>query len=157
MIDIDRERSKHALIEIKALVKLASQDGIQLDDTVKTVYGNYVSFAKALPVTILQIGLGQTLASKLAASGGSDPNKKRNPTEQGHYVLYDHLTKWLGRDSTLAPFANCYTGPACVEILTKITECEQRAYIYAQQEAIAYSIWLKKLSVAMLVQPEGGA
>lgn len=131
MSDFDQKRAEHALKKIQAL----QEEGYGH-------YGNYVSFVKALPATILQIGLGQALATELASSGNG------NDTEKGHANLLKSLQEWLGRSSPKAPYPNAATKPN--GLLTELTSGTQEQYIYAQYEAIAYLDWLKKFAVALL-------
>ncbi|CAL1241060.1 type III-B CRISPR module-associated protein Cmr5 [Candidatus Methylocalor cossyra] len=105
-------------------------------------YGKYVSYAKALPAEILQMGLGQALATLLSAAKGltSDP----------HYLLYHDVKDWLtGRDNPDAPYA----GQS--DLMAAITQRDEAAYLHAQAEALAYLEWLKKFAVAFL-QDMGG-
>lgn len=136
MADLDRQRADDALQKVRAL-----QNG---DDD---AYGNYVSFVKALPAVILQNGLGQALATELASSGTD------NATKKGHKFLFAHVNQWLGRDNETAPFpAAC---DAQTGILQALMSGEQKQYLLAQHEALAYVSWLKKFAVALLIQPEG--
>ncbi len=121
-------------------------------------YGNYVSFVKALPPTILQIGLGQALATELAAGAGADSqndNDKPNPTKQGHYHLCRDLCAWLGRDSEDAPYTSVATRGVDLTdpkgLLETMMNNHEVLYIRAQTEALAYLAWLKKFAVAYLV------
>ena len=105
-------------------------------------YGKYVSYAKALPAEILQMGLGQALATLLSAAKGA--------TSDPHYLLYDDVKDWLtGRDNPDAPYA----GQS--DLMTAITQRDEAAYLHAQAEALAYLEWLKKFAVAFL-QDMGG-
>ena len=132
MADLDHKRAKNALVQIRA-----RQSGGQES------YGNYVSYVKALPAVILQNGLGQALATELAAS----------TKDNGHRCLFEDVNKWLGRDADEAPYRNAYTPES--GILGALVQGEnQSGYIHAQHEAMAYTSWLKKFAVAMLEQPQ---
>ena len=136
MADLDRERADDALQRIRVL----EPQGV---DT----YGNYVSFVKALPAVILQTGLGQALATELAASGTG------NATQMGHYHLFHDVNRWLGRNAETAPYRNGYNEQT--GILQPLMSGDEKKYIQAQHEALAYVAWLKKFAVALLIQPEG--
>lgn len=136
MADMDRLRANDALKKIKGLKGLGVEH-----------YGNYVSFVKAFPAVILQNGLGQALATELASSGNN------NPTEKGHKYLFHHVSQWLGRDDETAPYQNGYNEET--GILQRLVAEEQRRYIKARHDAMAYVSWLKKFAVALLIQPEG--
>lgn len=101
--------------------------------------GNYVSYVKALPATVLQSGLGQALATELAAAKGvrTDP----------HYQLFSHVESWLChadhgiyRDSS--------------DVLKAIMSHDEELYLVAQGEALAFLSWLKKFAVAYLTPDE---
>ncbi|HFC54173.1 MAG TPA: type III-B CRISPR module-associated protein Cmr5 [Gammaproteobacteria bacterium] len=121
-MNLDRDRARVALQEITAM-----QDG-ELD--------KYVSYVKGLPATIMQNGLGQALATLLAASKG----EKRDD----HYRLYTQLEEWLCRVNRHSP----YHGKN--NLMRAITSGTEEDYILAQGEALAYLHWLKKFATAYL-------
>jgi CRISPR-associated protein Cmr5 len=127
---LDQQRAAHALACIDEVKHAGSS-------------GNYANYVKALPAAILSIGLGQALASELA---GGDTHPK----------VAEHLARWLLK----AP-GSLYRDPALTDeelkphkcaraLLDRIVDGDQRAYVWAQAEAIAYVGWLKKLAVAFL-------
>lgn len=153
MTDLEQLRASSALKYTQRLKELGYSE-----------YGNYVSFVKTLPAVILQNGLGQALATELAASTPNEKGKE-NDTHKGHKHLCKIITSWLGRieekveseneDYQLAPYpASNKTADQTIEeyILQAIMDGTQEEYIYAQHEAIAYIAWLKKFAVAMLDQ-----
>ncbi len=121
-MNLDRDRARVALQEITAM-----EDG-ELD--------NYVSYVKGLPPTILQNGLGQALATLLAASKGE--------RRDDHYRLYAQLEEWLCRVNRYSP----YHGEN--NLMRAITGGTEEDYILAQGEALAYLHWLKKFATAYL-------
>lgn len=121
---LDQRRAKHALDCIKERQK----DGTKQSD--------YLSYVKALPATILQNGLGQAMATLLAAAKG----KENHPYQH----LYKDVQSWLCGDDEDAPFPN--KG----DLLEAITRNDQQHYLKAQAEAQAYLIWLKKFAAAFL-------
>ncbi len=100
----------------------------------------YGSYAKGLPPTILQIGLGQAMAMLLAQA----KTKEDDP----HRILYDHIAGWLCRDDDEAPFRN---KPDLMEAIVKY---HQGIYVQAQTEALAYMDWIKKFAAAYLPSGE---
>jgi CRISPR-associated protein Cmr5 len=90
----------------------------------------------------LQNGLGQALATLLAASKG------RSARESDHRRLYDQMQVWLCRSDVGAPY------PDQADLMQAITSGDEAAYVQAQSEAIAYLVWLKKFAVAYLSKPE---
>lgn len=123
---LDQQRAAHALSRIRELEQNA------------TVAGNYVTYVKALPASILANGLGQALATELAAN------------DKAHDALAGHVAAWL----LTAPGSPYRSNPSNSDgakiVLSQIVEGDQRAYVWAQAEAISYVGWLKKLAVAFL-------
>lgn len=97
----------------------------------------YVSYAKALPATILQLGLGQAMATLLSKSQG-----KPDP----HQMLYKQVSGWLCSDDPDVPFRKRHDR----DLMQLIVDADQDAYVLAQAEALAYIDWLKKFAVAYL-------
>lgn len=97
----------------------------------------YVSYAKALPATILQLGLGQAMATLLSKSQG-----KQDP----HQMLYTQVAGWLCSDDPDVPFRKKHDR----DLMQLIVDANQDAYVLAQAEALAYIDWLKKFAVAYL-------
>ena len=104
--------------------------------------GHYVSYVRALPAEILQMGLGQALATQLAAARGD----KKNP----HRILYDQMERWLCSAHVETPF------PEGKNLMNAIVEHDEATYLRAQAEALAYLEWLKKFAVAFLKHPGKG-
>jgi CRISPR-associated protein Cmr5 len=98
--------------------------------------GKYGSYVKRLPASILMNGLGQAVATLLAAARGKaeDPNRK----------LYDHMQAWLCGACPDAPYAG---GSRLVDA---IINGDQAAYVRAQAEALRWLEWLKKFAQAYL-------
>ncbi|MCI0724010.1 MAG: type III-B CRISPR module-associated protein Cmr5 [Acidobacteria bacterium] len=125
-LSLDLERAKCALDRINSLRGKN--------------YGNYVSYAEGLPAAILQNGLGQAMATLLAAAKGN----KEDP----HRLLYNHVADWLTRDHADAPY------PKATDLMTAITSKGEDTYLRCQAEALAYLRWLKKFAVAFLKKAE---
>ncbi|PSR36170.1 MAG: type III-B CRISPR module-associated protein Cmr5 [Sulfobacillus thermosulfidooxidans] len=126
---MEQMRATHAMKRIKDVA-----------DTEKAWQSRCKSYVKALPAEILTEGLGQALATHLAAAeNGRDP----------HRFLYDAVSDWLCRSSPYAP----YQGES--DILLAITRHGASAYRAAQREAMSYLVWLKKFAVAFLSDVEG--
>lgn len=119
---LDQRRAEHALKCIKEREKDAKQS-------------DYLSYVKALPATILQNGLGQAMATLLAAAKGKE--------NDSHYRLYKDVQSWL-----------CGSGEDAIfpegDLLEAITSNDQQHYLKAQAEAQAYLVWLKKFAAAFL-------
>jgi len=128
---IDMQRAKHAYKQVMDIQK-------------NTKYGHYVSYVKGLPATILQNGLGQALATLLAAAKG----KKEEP----HRLLYNQIEDWLCKSNELSPYQS--NGDNNNLLMQQITENDEDSYLYAQAEVLAYLSWLKKFSAAYLQEKE---
>lgn len=127
---LDQRRAKHALERIKTR---------QGDDTKQS---DYLSYVKALPATILQNGLGQAMATLLAAAKG----KENDP----HHRLYQDVQSWLCGGDQESPFPKRGDQNSIEELIEEITKSDQQCYLKAQAEAQAYLIWLKKFAAAFL-------
>lgn len=142
-MNIERERARHALQTIEALP----------DDVKK-----YTSYVKGLPAAILQNGLGQAMATLLAASKGK-PAMKDGAVNKAHRLLYNHLQQWLCGSNRLSPYCEEDKDKDIPHdstiLMTSITEGDESAYIRAQAEALAYLNWLKKFAVAYRPESEG--
>ncbi len=128
----EQKRAKHALDRIKALQKEKA--------------GAYVSYVNALPAAILMNGLGQALATELAAGGA-------------HRQLAIDVSKWLLCDEAHSKYKDAAEGERAEyddaqRLIGRIVAGEQKAYLRAQAEAIAYVTWLKKFANAFLESPE---
>lgn len=121
---LDQQRAAHALDRIRDLERRGTP-------------GNYVSYVKALPAAILANGLGQALATELATQ------------DKAHDKLAEQVTEWL-RQAPGSPYSH---GGSPKDLLESIFRGDQRAYVWAHAEAIAYVGWLKKLAVAFLDGP----
>lgn len=126
-MSMEQRRARHALAHINSLATCGQAS-----------YGNYIAYVKALPATILSNGLGQAMATLLAAAKGraEDPHKR----------LYDHVSGWLCGDDPAADVPY----PGADDLIKAITTNEEPAYLRAQAEALAYLTWLKKFAAAYL-------
>lgn len=131
MQNLAQKRAKDALKKIEDLV-----------DAGEHSYGNYVSFIKALPATIIMSGLGQALAMENAGSA------KTGDVKKGHENLFHHMDDWLRVGWPSSPYG------AHNNILNAIVENSETDYIRAQAEALEYLEWLKKFAVAFLVEKD---
>lgn len=135
---LDLLRAKDALGKIDAL-KAESLKGHG--------YGNYVSYVKGLPATVLQNGLGQAMATLLA--GAKLAADKRGDDEKAREKLYNQIRDWLCRDDEDAP----YRGQS--DLMHAIVNGEDEdSYLRAQAETMAHLRWLKKFAVAFLEKKE---
>lgn len=123
---LDLQRAEHALQAVEALKS-------------NTKNGHYVSYVRALPANILQNGLGQALATLLSAAKGE--------RDDLHRKLYDQMQAWLCNDADDAPYAGKQN------LIEAITKGDERDYLRAHAEALAYLVWLKKFAVAFLNEP----
>ncbi len=111
---------------------------------------HYRSYVNALPATILTCGLGQALATELAAAGADRDN---GGNADAHTRLYNDLQDWLcgQADSLGLP-----TTTGKHRLLDALMHADQPAYRRAQAEAMAWLAWHKKFCRALLDKVEGG-
>lgn len=121
--NLDQRRAAHALAKVRKQRKHLRRC-------------DYLSYAKALPAAILQNGLGQAMATLLAAA--------KSNVDDPHFLLYRDLEDWLCRDDEDAPYRGAQG------LLEAITTKDQRHYLRAQAEAQGYLNWLKKIAAAHL-------
>ncbi len=132
MKDLARERAAHALATVAAIETRSEE--------FKKRYRSYVDrFGGA----VVMIGLGQALATELAAAGplSADTNEEK----AAHRALADHVAQWLTRPGGV------YAGVDGV--MKAITESDQGTYLRAQAEVLAWLTWHKKFCHAHL--PKG--
>ena len=120
---LDQRRAAHALDRIRKQQQNRNQS-------------DYLSYVKALPASILQNGLGQAMATVLAAAS-QDQNDP-------HRLLYQDVQDWLCREDEDA----AYRGKP--DLIEAIVGNDQQHYLRAQAEAQNYLGWLKKFAAAYL-------
>lgn len=123
----EQRRAAHAL--------RAAQTVKALDDAMQKAYRSYV---ERVGTTIITNGLGQALATELAAAGGGDAEA---PQKRAHRTLYHNLQSWLCSESGVLRGA---------DLLATIVAIPQADYLRAQAEALAWLVWHKKLCRAFL-------
>ncbi|MEX1028027.1 MAG: type III-B CRISPR module-associated protein Cmr5 [Candidatus Paceibacterota bacterium] len=130
---LEQQRASFALQKIRDL-----QNG-ELD------YGHYVSYVSALPATIVTNGLGQALTTLVA--------KAKGKAQEPHRILFDHIAAWLSQridELQLRVPGNDFT-----QVIDLLMQADQRTYVRAQAEAMAFLNWLKQFSRAYLKEKEG--
>jgi CRISPR-associated protein Cmr5 len=101
-------------------------------------YGNYLSYVEALPAAIHANGLGQAIAMELAAK------------DEGHKYLASDVSGWLCGSDEAAPYRDFSPTMDPHALLSAIVENNESRYLWAQSEALALLVWLKKIARAML-------
>lgn len=101
--------------------------------------GEYVSYANSLPATIVMNGLGQALTTLLAKAKGQQ--------DDAHRLLFDHVTGWLNHRITQLKVPS---QTDLTPLIQRLMENDQKIYIQAQAEAMAYLNWLKQFARAYL-------
>jgi CRISPR-associated protein Cmr5 len=133
-----QRRAAHALVCVKEHARKGKES-----------YGNYVSYVEALPATIVMNGLGQACATLLSKAGPDKNDGKLVNRKDPHFLLYADLQAWLCGGEPAAPYPHTLDkGDDC--LMQGICGGNQRKYVHAQAEALAYLIWLKKLASAFL-------
>ena len=141
MRTLEQQRAAHALERVE---KLQERAGGFKEDKDKEEYRKlYRSYVDRLGPTIVMNGLGQALATELAAAGGDS-----NPRSKAHRELYEAVKDWLCRKE-----GGIY--PADQDLLKSITKHEEAMYLHAQAETLAWLDWHKKACRASLPRGEG--
>jgi CRISPR-associated protein Cmr5 len=114
-------------------------------ETARPDKGRYASYVEALPAAIYANGIGQAIATELARP------------EESHQRLAAHVALWLCGNDECAPYRGILEmsrRPAAKDqamaLLDALTQGNERSYLRAQSEALAFLVWLKKLSRALL-------
>lgn len=125
MKTIEQSRAADAMSRIEAL-----------QDRSDYFKKRYRAYADRLGPAIVMNGLGQALATELAAD------------EQAHRELYVSLQNWLCRKD-----GGVY--PSSSDILRAIVENDEPLYVQAQAEALAWLEWHKKCCRAAFPKGDG--
>lgn len=131
---LDQQRASRALNAVKGVVDLGS------GNPAKRHQRKYVSYAKDLPVMILQCGIGQTLAFL--------DSKRKGKLGNAEADIISHISDWVGqsRGVTLTKPANAPVNWLLAELLS----VDPRVWRRATDEAVAYTTWLKRFAEAMI-------
>lgn len=100
----------------------------------------YRAWVERLPAMIMTNGLGQTLAFL-----------RSKPGEMEKKTLYEHISEWLLSNKAPINWVNSkgeklHEG----ELMERIQETTGVVYLQATQEALRFTIWLKRYAGAML-------
>ncbi|MCC6558177.1 MAG: type III-B CRISPR module-associated protein Cmr5 [Polyangiaceae bacterium] len=110
--------------------------------------GRYRTYAESLPAHIVMGGLGQAVATELAAARGGESENSRDEKQQAHERLVRDLESWLAQSAYKhIPAAE---KKAKNWLLRTIVAHDQEHYLQAQAEALAWLVWLKKFCQASL-------
>ncbi len=119
---LEQRRAENALHSVNRLAKESTD--------FKKRYRAYVD---RMGPAIVMNGLGQALATELAAAGP----KPDSASERAHHELYAGLQHWLCRKG-----GGVYPGRR--DLLRAITQRDEQSYLHAQAEALAWLEWHKK-------------
>lgn len=133
MKTIEQLRAADALARVNELLERA--DGFKK---------RYRAYVDRLCPTIVMNGLGQALATELAAAG---PNPEKDEEHDAHHELYKSVQRWLCR-------ADGGVYPSSSDLLQAITSNEEEIYLRAQAEALAWLEWHKKFCRAAFPRGE---
>lgn len=139
---LDMLRARHAMTKIAQVKTLLAEEAQAGESAQPHPQGSpklYGSYVKALPASIVQVGLGQALATLLAKAKG----KQRD----GNFLLYGHVQDWLCKEASHSPY---FTEAGDPDLLGAVIGGGEDDYIRGQAEAMAYLNWLKKFAVAQL-------
>lgn len=119
-------RARHALETVKAVEN-------------ESFGKEYRSYVDRLGPAILRNGLGQALAGELASAG----DKISNDRQKAHKRLYENISGWLCGD------AGIYRGG---DLLAALVRGDEKTYLAAHAEALAWLEWHKRFCRAYLRQ-----
>lgn len=131
--------NKHTLGQERAAQALSSIKGLENEE----FKGKFASYVERLPAAIVMNGLGQSMASELAASRLN--KDKRGSEEKAHERLFILIQEWLGKSKVYKK-----TSSDAKWLMEAIVEGGQEDYVRAQAESLAYLDWLKMFSQAYL-------
>ena len=94
---------------------------------------SYATYTKSLPATVFSCGLGQAMASLLAKDGSRG--------QKPHGQLYSDIEGWLCGEGEVFPKG---------DLMAILTASSMEKYMFAQSEALALLVWLKKFATAFL-------
>ncbi len=134
MKTLEQKRAEAALKRVSELD--AQSDGFKR---------RYRAYVERLCPTIVMNGLGQALATEWAAAGA-----RKTEEERAHYELCLSVKDWLCREGGVYDPAS---SPG--ELLKFITENDEKSYLRAQAEALAWLVWHKKFCRARFPIGEG--
>ena len=131
MKTLEQLRAEHAMERVNELDKAKT-------DEIKKLYRSYID---SLGPAILMNGLGQALATEIAAAG----SKPSNDREQAHDAVYRSVQSWLCRKD-----GGIYSS----DLLNAIVTNDEEHYLRAQVEALAWLEWHKKFCRAYFPEPD---
>ncbi|MCK9222034.1 MAG: type III-B CRISPR module-associated protein Cmr5 [Limnochordia bacterium] len=141
---LDQQRAQDVATKIAALTDEVAK---KVDNRQQDWIRRYSNRVECLPATILMNGLGQSMATLLAAA-----NKDQHSAD---YQLYAHIEAWLCRDHKLAPF-QVREGGSC-DLMDAIINSDRHTYLWAQEETLAWLVWMKKFTRAYFKIVKEGA
>ncbi len=133
-MSLGRERAKNALVRTREL-------GSRPDSFKK----NYRAYVDRIGPAIVMNGLGQALATELAAAG----LRPADEVQRAHLELYRSIGRWL-----------CGEGDVYEQdrdLLDAIVSNDEETYLRAQAEALAWLEWHKKFCRATFPADDGVA
>ena len=102
----------------------------------------YYSLIRNFPSMVQSMGIGQALAFLMS----------RAQDEEAHHTLLDHLTEWLWHNDSPVPWtttASRYTDMKNKLMSRLLDESAPEIWWFAEEEAIAFSLWLKRFAEAI--------
>jgi len=126
MSTLSQKRAAKANEFVESIASLPDRDNKELKD-------KYGSLARSFPSMIQANGLGQSLAFLLAKDGGKNGHHRR---------LFDHVSMWLC--TNIQPEKEKPNN----DFLKWVINQKTSVYQQATQEAIHFSIWLKRFAEA---------
>ncbi len=105
----------------------------------------YYSLIRGFPSMVQSVGIAQALAFVMAKAGDTEG--------EAHRRLRDQLSKWLFCPDCPIPWTTQpseYEDDASCGLMRRLlAEQDPEVWWYAEEEAIAFSIWLKRFAEAI--------
>lgn len=143
---LEQKRAANALECVKKIAEQIEKAKAGEKDTFTEQASCYRSYVESLPAHIVMGGLGQALATEWAAARAGDEEGKK-PGRKAHAQLTNDLAGWLREQ---AIYANIAPNDAGKSLIAALMAGDEKTYLRAQAEALAWLVWLKKFCQAML-------
>lgn len=105
----------------------------------------YKTVAQNLPVMILQNGLGQTVAFMMSKAEGKE--------KSAHGMVLGKLAEWLIDKRGILDNPG---GKPTERLMCALLKVSRDRWLRAQEEALAFSVWLKRFAEALIAKPQSG-
>lgn len=135
--------SRKTLTQVRLRMAKDEVDGVR---NTPALQEDYASTIEEVPILIRTVGLGPAIAF-LAA-------RNKNGGHEGSERIAEAISKWILEGFEESPLKVAGGQVGVGRLLDEIAQATPRQYRLAQSEAIEFSVWLKRLSQALLKSPD---